>query len=334
MNRTLLLLFAVIILGSGAYYMSTQEKQGPVTSVVGADRDFAVDREMVYKVFIADRHGTRTTLERKADHWMFNDEHIARPDAIENLLNTINNIRMRFKPTEAAVPHMVETLATQGLKVEIYGKEDELLKSYYIGGATNDERGTYIILEGAEQPYVAEIPGWEGNLRYRFNMRGDDWRDKTILKATAEEIASVSVEYPKQQNSSFRLSVENEMSVKPYYPLTPVIRAPLQEGRVDAFIHNFEALVASSFNNYNEDFDQIVAQVPFAVITVTKKDGSTKSLNLFPIYPEANVDIKTGTQLDPAAVYSYHGQTQDNDLMVVYNEMIKKVLWSYEFFYQ
>ena len=334
MNRTLLLLFAVIVLGGGAYYLSTQEKAGPVSSVVGADRDFAVDRELVHKIFIADRNGNRTTLKRGTDGWIFNDKWPARPDAIENLLTTIDKIQMRFKPTEAAVPHMVETLATQGIKVEVYGKEDELLKSYYIGGATNDERGTYIILDGAEQPYVAEIPGWEGNLRFRFNMRGDDWRDRTVLKASADEIAKVSIEYPKQQNSSFRLIMGEETKVEPFYPLTPKIQAPIRAGRVDAFVNNFEALVAASFDNTNQQFEEITAQVPFAIITVEKKDGTIQSLNLWPIYPEAQVDIKTGTALDPADVYTYNALTQDDDFMQMHNAMIKKVLWSYEYFYQ
>lgn len=334
MNRTLILLFAVIILGSGAYYLTTQKEEGPVTTVVGSDREFSVDRELVHKIFIADRNGNRTTLERGAEGWIYDKKHPVRPDAIEILLQTIDQIRMRFKPTEAAVPHMVETLATQGLKVEIYGKENELLKSYYIGGATNDERGTYIILDGAEQPYVADVPSWEGNLRFRYNMRGDDWRDRTVLKAKAEEIVSASVEYPKQQNSSFRLIAGDEMEVKPYYPLTPQIQAPVQAGRVDAFIHNFASLVASSFDNFNDDFESITSQVPFAVITVEKKDGSVQSLQLFPIYPETGIDAKTGTVLEPTDVYSYHGLTQDNDLMIMQNQMIKKVLWAYDHFYR
>ncbi|MCB9291126.1 MAG: hypothetical protein H6560_27725 [Lewinellaceae bacterium] len=49
---------------------------------------------------------------------------------------------------------MVESLATEGMKVELYDKDGGLLKAYYVGGSTSDERGTYMIMEGAEQPYV------------------------------------------------------------------------------------------------------------------------------------------------------------------------------------
>ena len=64
---------------------------------------------------------------------------------------------------------MVKSLASEGIKVELYDRKGEKIKAYYVGGATPDERGTYMIMENAEEPYVAHIPSWEGNLRFRFN---------------------------------------------------------------------------------------------------------------------------------------------------------------------
>jgi hypothetical protein len=129
MNRTLILLIALVVLGAGAYYLLSEEQQGPVSSMVGADREFSVPREEVYKIFLADRNGNRTTLTRGSSGWIFNEKYPVRPDAIENLLTAVDKIRMRFKPTEAAVTNMVEDLASNGIKVEVYGKENQLLKA-------------------------------------------------------------------------------------------------------------------------------------------------------------------------------------------------------------
>ena len=198
MNRTLLLLIAVAVLGAGAYFFLNTDQEAASTTVAGWDRDFAVPRDQVHKVFIVQRSGVTSTLTRKGEQWFFNEKYPARPDAIENLLSAIESIRMKFKPTEAAIPHIVESLAARGIKVEIYGKEDELLKTYYVGGATNTEEGTYVIREGAEQPYVAELGAWVGNLRFRYNLVGDEWRDRTVFASRVEDIAGVSIESPKQ----------------------------------------------------------------------------------------------------------------------------------------
>jgi len=334
MNRTLILLVAVVILGAGAYFLMSEEKQGTVSSVVGADREFSVPREDVYKVFLGDRNGNRTTLTRTSSGWVYNDEYPARPDAVENLLTAVDKIRMRFKPADAAIPNMIDGLATQGIKVEIYGKDNELLKTYYIGGATNDERGTHIILDGAEQPYVAEIPGWEGNLRFRYNLIGDDWRDRTIFRLNPENITSVSVEYPKQQNKSFRIDYDEAPKVEPFYPLTPRIQKPLQPSRVQAYRNNFEKIIASGFNNLNRERDEITQQIPFAIITVDTKNEDTQSLQLFPIFGKPFVDPKTGTTTQPTEVTGYYGLTHANDFMILQNPMVSKILWAYDFFYE
>ena len=334
MNRTLILLIAVVILGAGAYFLLREEQQGPVSSMVGADREFSVPREEVYKVFLADRHGNRTTLTRGSSGWIFNEKYPARPDAVENLLTAIDKIRMRFKPTQAAVTNMVEDLASNGIKVEIYDKENQLLKAYYIGGATNDERGTYIILEGAEQPYVAEIPSWEGNLRFRYNLTGDDWRDRTIFRLSPEDITRISVEYPKQQNESFRIDYQDEPRVEPFYPLTPKIQSPVKPGRLEAYRNNFEKIISSGYNNLNSEREQIIQQIPFVIITVETKEGPPQSLQLFPIYDKPFVDPKTGVVIQPTEVTAYHGLTHTNDLMIMQNPMVSKILWAYDFFYQ
>ncbi|MEZ4985465.1 MAG: hypothetical protein R2795_10575 [Saprospiraceae bacterium] len=334
MKRTLWMLLAVLLLGGGAWWM-TQMQEDKATSLAGADRAFAVPREQVFKVFLADRNGNKTTLTREKDGWRYNGKHKARPDAIENLLSAIDQVQMRFKPSDAAVPNMVKTLASHGIKVEIYGKNDDLLKAYYIGGGTSDERGTHIIIEGAEQPYVAELPNWEGNIRFRYSLIGDDWRDRTLFGCPYEKVALVSVEYPKQQDKSFVVDFRSNSAgeVVPFYPLSPRKQAPLKPGSLDAFRGNFESVIAAGFNNENREKTAILQQVPFAVITLEDTDQQRVSVTLFPIYPKPFTDPKTGVTIQPEEVTSYYAYTQDDDFMIVQDQVIGKVLWAYDFFF-
>lgn len=334
MNRTVLLSIIVVLLGAGAY-LATRFNDDNMTSVVGADREFAVPRDQVYKVFIADRQGNASTLTRTPDGWMYNNTYKARPDAIENLLSAIEQIRMQFKPTESAVPQMVQSLATSGLKVEIYDKNDTRIKSYYIGGATNDETGTYIILDGAEQPYVAELSAWKGNLRFRYNLTGDDWRDRTVFDNKFDDIKSISVDYPAIQDKSFVIQyTDNGAEVTPFYPFTPAIPKKVKKASADAYRGNFERIVAASFNNQYRDKATISKQIPFAVITLEEKSGKRQSLRLFPIYPEAFTDPKTGVTLQPEEITGYFALTESGDFMMMQNQVIAKILWAYDYFFE
>lgn len=336
MNRTGILLAMVLALGVVAYFFIAQGEQAPRTSITGEDRNFAVPRTDIKKIFIADRNGNETTLELNGTSWLYNKKYRAREDAIENLLLAVESLRMRFKPTEAALPHMIETLATHGIKVEIYGKDNKLLKAYYLGGATNDELGTYIIIDGAEQPYVADIPGWQGNIRFRYNLTGDEWRDRTVFELAPEEVASLSIEYPKQQDKSFRLSFEEDSRGKviPYYPLSPQRAEAPKPGRMDAYRHLFSAVQAVKFNNLNREREEIVQRIPFAIVRATDKAGKAYELKLWPDHAQSSIDPKTGQVINPTEVTSFYALTQDNDFLVMQNTVLNKFLWGYEFFFR
>lgn len=335
MNRTLILLVLVLALGGLTYWIVTANRDQPVTTVVGADREFSVDSSLVGKIFIADRYGNTTTLARGADHWVYNDEYRARPDAVDNLLQAVHRIEMQYKPANAAVPGMVESLATEGLKVEIYDRDGALLKTYYVGGATPDERGTYFLLDGYEQPYVVGIPGWEGNVRFRYNLRGDDWRDRTVFRAKVEDIATVTVEYPKQQNQSFRLSRRGrDYTVTPFYELTPKINRPLKAGIGEAYLVNFGRVQLTNFANRNDNRDSITQQIPFARITLTTTDDEVQSAALYPIYRDTYTDAKTGNQIVPNSVQAYYAETGTGDFVLVQDAVFRKILWGYDFFFE
>lgn len=337
MNRTLVLLIVFVLLGGGAliFYMNSGSGKSGV-STLGEDREFAVAEEEIHKIFIAQRTGERTTLTRNGDSWLYNGQYKAKPNAVENLLDAITRVRVRYKPADAAVENMIRSLATEGIKVEIYDRSDNLLKAYYVGGAPPDERGTYMILEGAEQPYVAEIPSWEGNLRFRYNLVGKHWRDETIFDFDMENIEKVSVEYPKQRNKSFRIEKEGERyAVNPFFETTTAIEKEVNQGTVEGYLVGFERFIAEGIESDNPGRDSISQLIPFSKITVEDNKGNVKSLSLFPIYPyDSGVDPKTGEVKEGTPIERYFADCSCGDFYLVQNRNTKKFLMSYDGFFK
>ncbi|MEL6941387.1 MAG: DUF4340 domain-containing protein [Bacteroidota bacterium] len=331
-NITILLLLFLTLAGGTAWYM-TSEKETQQTTLLDWDRKFKVENtDQIHKVFIANRRGEQVTLERKGDHWIYNGKYKALPNAIDNLMRAFGEVEMSYKPANAAVPNMVSNLATQGIKVELYDKSGERLKSYYVGGETSDSRGTYMIMEGSEQPYIVHIPTWGGNLRARFNLRGNQWRDKTVLEAKVDDIVSVSVEYPKQKNNSFKLEKEgNEYVVKPFYDVTPTINKAVSQGSVEGYLVNFKSIGAEAFETDNPRRDSVTQTIPFGIITLKKVNGEEQKIKLFPIYN----DVEDATKSNEVVTYveRYFAEVNEEDFMLVQHRVFEKVLWGYNFFF-
>ena len=334
MNQTLRLLLVFVLIAGATFWYYHQST--PNSTVTTTDRDFAVPNiEEVYKIFIADRNGKTATLERKNDHWQYNKKWRANPNTMAHLLQTIQKVKLKYIPARAAIQNIVTDIATNNIKVEIYNKENEPIKVYYVGGVTNDELGTYMILEGAENPYVTYLPGFEGSLRIRYLLNELDWRDKTIFSTPMADIQSVSIEYPKQKNQSFKLAATaTGYDVVPFYETTPRQPNPVKKGKAEQFLIGFEQLVAEAFENKHAGRDSIIQQLPFCILTLKTKQGEQKELRLHPIMKKDDQGqpmLRADGQL---LIERYFANVNQADLVLIQERVFGKVLWAYDYFFE
>ncbi len=330
MNRTLLLVLLFLVLGGTAWYaLSNKKKQ--TNSHVSWDMDFAVkNTDEIGKIFIADRKGNTSTFEQKNKLWYYNDKYPASPSAMGILLETISKVNVLNIPPNSAVPLMIKELAADGIKVEIYDRAGKTLKTYYVGGVTIDERGTVLMMDGAEQPYVVHLPGFVGQIRMRFQLSEDEWRDKAVFNEKPEEIQSVFVEYPQRKNESFRLEKTGSAlyDVQPFFNTTTKMTTPRRKGVVEAYLVQFDRLVAEAFETQNPLRDSVKALVPFAIVTVKKTDGAEKKVRFWP------VEIENRRDDGRPFVSRYFIDVDNKDFMLTQDRVFGVLFRGYEFFYE
>lgn len=285
MKKNIIYLIVFLLMGAGAWYALVYKKKHSAGSQISADMDFAVkDRNDIYKIFLADRLGNTALLERKGEKWVYNSQFPARQTAIDVLLETMEKLRVKYIPPEAAEQNMIKSIASEGIKVEIYGKDGKKMKVYYVGGVTHDESATYMMMEGAEHPYVTHIPTMVGGVRVHYRLTPDEWYDRTIFEEKPESIAAISVQYPQNKAESFVLEKKGtlEYEVRPYFSTTPASRYPPAKGVAEGYLLTFERLVAESHESNYAYKDSLTALVPFAIVNMKKTDGTEKEVKFWP----------------------------------------------------
>jgi len=338
MKKTVLLLIAFAVLGSlSAWYIMNKDTDTS-RSTVADERAFGVkNTKDIGKIFIADRSGETTTLERKDDHWIYNDKYKARQNAVNNLLDVISRVEVNYVVARAAVDNIIKDIATYGIKVEIYDRKGEKMKVYYVGGMTNEETGTYMIMEDADEPFVVHIPSWVGGLRARYQLKGSEWRDKHIFEEDPDKIAEVAVEFPQQKNKSFKLKkAGNKYSVTPFYEVTAPIEKELKTGVAEAYLIHLESLQAEAFQNAFAGRDSIVQQVPFCKVNINYTNGETKEAIFFPIVKfDSEGQMVTNDRIVGAetAVERYHILFNQKDFMLGQHRVFRQVFRPYESFF-
>lgn len=329
MKRTLLLLALFILLGAGAWYASRQNKARS-GGMEAPEMQFAVQNpDDIYKIFIADRRGKTATLERKDGYWLYNGQWKARPTAMDNLLKTLTQVKVYYMAAKAGEKTMVETIAADGVKVEIYNRENEKIKCYYVGGVTNDERGTYMMMEGAEVPYVTHIPSFVGQLRVRYMTGDDNWRDRAVFDVPYTDIQSVTVDYTKEKSESFVLEKQGDAyAVRPLYSTTPVLPGAPRKGIPEAYLTQFEKKIAEAYETTNTRRDSVTHLPPFVTITLKKTDGNTKTVRFWPVAVELDPNLGT------TYVERYFTDIDGKDFMLTQHLVMGILFKGYSFFYE
>lgn len=332
-RSTTILLALFAILGSvSAWYIMTK---GSITSLKGTDYDFAIkDTTKIGKIFMVDRKGQSVTLEHKGKDWIVNGKYKARPNTLRNLVIGMAKVDLLYRVPRNTVPTIIKDIASEGIKVEVYDNGGSLMKAYYVGGVTPDEKGTFMIMEGSNEPYVTYMPGFEGGLRVRYVTREMDWRDKTIFAEQLENIKAVSVEYPRQKNKSFRLmKTDKGYDITPFYSITPKTNLPYRQGSAEAYLMGFEKQIAEAFENENPSKDSIRTLEPFSIVSLTTLNGETRTVKLFPIVTMDKDGYPVKNDQGDIAMERYFADCSTGDFMLVQDRLWSKVLRPYEFFF-
>ncbi len=333
MKKTLTLLILFLVIGGFTYYLTT--KKDTKTTLLTEARNFAVaDIDQVHKIFIADRNGKNITLERKVDLWQLNGKYRANPSSVSNLLNTIQKLKIKYTPPRTAIKNIINDIATNNIKVEIYNQGGKKIRGYYVGGVTNDELGTHMIKEDEEEPFVTYVPGFEGSLRVRYMTEEINWRDKAIFQERLVDIQAVSIEYPKQKNKSFKIErVGKAFNIMPFYENTPKINRPVAQGQIEKYLIGYERLVAENFANHYEERDSIEQLLPFSIIRLKTKHAEEKVIKLHPIIKKSKDGKMIISDQGTGIIEKYFADVDGADFMLIQQLVFGKILWGYENFY-
>jgi hypothetical protein len=281
MRKNLILLLIIVLLAGIIYYFKYQQED----STLPESARFAVKNiDRVHQIFLADMQGNNVKLIRKNDHWMVNDRYPARQDAMKHLLQTIKNVEVKAPVPKNSHERIKKNLASNHIKVELYDASGEQIKTFFVGGSTNQDKGTYMMLKGSGEPYVTHLPGFKGYLTPRFFTDSTEWRSRIIMRYRPEEIQQVKVDYPGHPKRSYRIkNVQGDS-----FQVTPLHRPPITDKSVfhqgvKKYLTFFRKVGIENYLIDHPKEDSVRSQTPFAILTVIDQQERQNQVKAYPM---------------------------------------------------
>ena len=305
------------------------------------DSAFAVrDTAKVTQIFLADKEDNTVLLRRNdKGQWMVNDKFLANKDVMDMFFETLTDLKVQAPVSKARQTSVFSSMAARSVKVEIYQntnkfqltenikfwEEEAKTKVYYVGGSTPSNRGSYMLMEGAKEPFITHILGLNGYVSTLYTAIEKEWRSHTIFNTKFQNIASVKVEIPTASGESFKVTnKEGE------YEITELKSGAILNGYDTMKMYNFVTAFADlrfeSFKNNLSFKDSIMATTPFHIVTLTDDKGEHFQVKTF---KANNLKNKLNVEGDP---YTYDVDrmyalvNEDKDFVLIQYFVFDKII--------
>ncbi len=342
MKKNRIILFIALLMLLVAAFLVWNSSSGTLRKKLS---DFSVkDTGSITKLFIADKHDKEVILNRigKA-RWLVDGKNLAQQVKINFFLKTLADLEVKAPVPLKARNNVIKRMSVLARKIEIYQEvprinifglklfpHEKKTKTYYVGDVTQDNEGTYMLMEGAEEPYIVFIPGFRGFVSSRYSTLADDWRDYTVFQEKLADIASIELEFPSDPAESYLLKVspDQHISIKALQDNREVDN--YDTIRVLNFLTSFNDIrFESLLNNLipKTTIDSVLATQPSTIITLSSRDGSQNIVKIFKKAGFSQYYNQDGAAMEPADLdRAYALVNKGQDFVLIQYFVFDKVL--------
>ncbi len=338
-NRLLFILTILVVI-VGVFLLLNNRS----STLRDAESGFAVsDTSNVTRIFMVDKNNRSVKLEKQENGtWILNDKFLAHDFNVRMLLGTIKDLKVRYPVPLAANDNVLRRLSAVARKVEIYQEvyrinlfdrmklfpHEKLTRTYYVGDATQDNMGTFMKMEDADQPYVVYIPKLRGFVYTRYSTDEDDWRDHTIFKTPLHDFASVQMEFLESPEESFVVEAMDDGNFK-MTQLGSDVAIPYDTLRMLQFVSAFKDIRFESVlnNKLEPEYIDSIASGPAAhIITLKEKDGDVFSVTTYRKGGISELYDEEGAAMEPFDLDRLYAFINERDFVLIQYFVFDKVL--------
>lgn len=279
MRKTIVYILLLVLSALGVWYFLFRDK-----NIFGNDEaGFTIkDTASISRIFLADKKGNTILLQRQKDGgWLLDNKYPVMSSPVNTLLYTFTMQVPMYPVPETQHNNVIKSMSANAVKVELYDNDNEMIRTFYVGGQANNFEGTYMLIEGATRPYVVQIPGLDGYLTTRYSTDATDWRDRTVCNITAQELRSVTVTYPSEPLNSFTLINDSEGKIKVEADTALTKYSKFNERRASVYSKYFEKIFHEGYVNGTYKIDSLISISPVrCIIDVASKKGEKQHIEV------------------------------------------------------
>ncbi len=164
---------------------------------------YVENTQRINSIIISDENRS-VSLNREPDGWYVNGEYGARPQAIEFIIKTIGDIRIKSPVSDKTYEDLMGSENTREIKVQIFDNR-KMIQSFYIYMNTGDEYPGIMQKRKKTKPFIVHIPGYETDPCSHFVTDSRFWMPFMVFELRPDQISEIHLKYSDTPDSSISI---------------------------------------------------------------------------------------------------------------------------------
>lgn len=262
------------------------------------EKDFGIDDvSRITSVSIKNDTGN-IVLEKNVNHWSVNYQFKADEEAIDRLLNILQQLEIYAPVPRAGYEQRVNTITSSGKQIIIKEGED-LLSSFYMYEDTTLHPPTIMMKTEKNNPFIMKIPGYEASLSPFFTLSTGYWKENTLVEIPVTEINQIKVGVPEAKGLSFMIEKRENKYIVTSNGVDSIIGHP-DPRKLTGYLISLKniSFTREITANNKHLLDSLNQATPYYTLEVTSENGKEQMIELF--------RIPTGETIDETGAKTYH----------------------------
>ncbi len=240
------------------------------------------DTSIISKIVIENNQDT-IILTNKNNKWFINNKFPAKEQALNFLLLVSNQLKIKNPVMRIYMDSINSELELNGKTVKFYNNDNDIIKEWKVGNFDKKIGATCIKLKNTEMSFFAYLPGILHDINKIIEKK--NFYETTIFDYKYYELKEIKVSYTDSSELSFGLKINNNKA-ELYSIKTGELMTNIDLKAVGRYLTYFEDIKFESIIEgiTKAERDSILIAKPKHKITVTDRNGITKSLNTYERY--------------------------------------------------
>ncbi len=247
-------------------------------SLVGLDLLNIADTSQIVRVEVLPNEasqGQPVALERSGKDWQVNGKYKADPSIVRALMGRLQLSRVKRKVGPSGRQEVSEWLR-KGKKIKVGFENGE--EVVFVSGGNPANTASFFQMEGSEDVYQVEVPGYSLYISGIFELTENQWRHRLLFSSDWRSIQALTVDYTSPGRDDVEIYFD-KTTLKVRGP------EPTDTTALENYIVNFESFYTNEFIGEGQIplYDSLMQTEPIATIRLRDIDSSKNTnLSIFP----------------------------------------------------